>query len=695
MARITINGVSLDPGSAAAVTARINSGDASDSNYILVQTAAPLTADQKSELSKLGVVIQEYVSENTYLCGYKPSDLSEIRGLPFVTWAGVYMRGFKVRPSLRPPSANPAANIIATGPSPSASRNLQNVDVVLHGDVDAASAGLKKEIAAAARLSPKNLNMSRHKVRLQVQERYLDDLAAIDQVRQIEPVPGVKLFNNVARPIMDAHVVLNGTTYAGKGEIVAVNDTGFDKGSTSNVHAAFTGRVLKLYPLGRPGSADDPEGHGTHVCGSVLGDGNSASMGGSIQGTAPKAKLVVQSLLDSGGGLGGIPADLNDLFHPPFVNQKARVHTNSWGTTTPGLPYSQSSQEIDEFVWNNPECVICFAAGNSGTDGNSNGVVDSKSIGSEAAAKNCITVGASESNRPESKASWATYGAFPSQTFGPAPFPANPIHDDKPANKPEGMAAFSSRGATPEGRIKPDVVAPGTSILSTRSRNASAAPPPFFGVSSDPAFFFDSGTSMSTPLVAGCAAVLRETLVKNGTPKPDAALIKALLINGAVELAGQYTPSEAGASPNNSSGWGRVDLAGSVIIPGPNPNAGFGGGGPLKQGEESTVTINVPKPRGKQGAAAIGTFGVGPTLKVTLVWTDPPGAMLQNDLDLIVVAGGQERHGNMGTSKNFDRVNNVEQVLWNNIPPGKVKITVRAFHITQFPQSYWYVWRIS
>ena len=190
--------------------------------------------------------------------------------------------------------------------------------------------------------------------------------------------------------------------------------------------------------------------------------------------------------------------------------------------------------------------------------------------------------------------------------------------------------------------------------------------------------------------------MLRETLVKNGTPKPDAALIKALLINGAVELVGQYTPSEAGVSPNRNSGWGRVDLAGSVIIPGPNPNAGFGGGGPLKQGQSNTVTINIPKPNGKQSEAGVGTAGVGQTLKVTLVWTDPPGAMLQNDLDLIVTASnGTERHGNMGTGSGFDRTNNVEQVLWANIPPGATKITVRAFHITQFPQPYWYVWRIS
>lgn len=76
--------------------------------------------------------------------------------------------------------------------------------------------------------------------------------------------------------------------------------------------------------------------------------------------------------------------------------------------------------------------------------------------------------------------------------------------------------------------------------------------------------------------------------------------------------------------------------------------------------------------------------------------TDPPGAKLQNDLDLIVkAANGQERHGNVGTAKTFDRVNNVEQVVWHNIPPGDAKITVHAFHITKFPQPWAYAWRIG
>jgi hypothetical protein len=82
---------------------------------------------------------------------------------------------------------------------------------------------------------------------------------------------------------------------------------------------------------------------------------------------------------------------------------------------------------------------------------------------------------------------------------------------------------------------------------------------------------------------------------------------------------------------------------------------------------------------------------------MTLVWTDPSGAALQNDLDLIVRASdGEERHGNMGTQTElFDRVNNVEQIHWEHVPSGDLDIVIRAHRIMPgYPQSYAWVWRL-
>lgn len=679
MARITINGVTMDPlvQRAELAEAALIAEDASRSNYLLVQTDHVLSAEEKAQLAQLGAVIHEYVPENTYLCGYQPSDLDAVRDLPFVTWADVYLEGFKIAPSLRGEGLRPDISVLRA-PADAVAPGTRTVDVVFHEDVDPSSHEVRQRIAEAAGISPDDLRPARGKVRIEVPQESLAAFAAVDEVRQVEEVPERSLCNSVARPILHADLLVDGTPQQGEGQVVAVADTGFDLGSDADVHSAFTGRVAHLYALGRSATADDPHGHGTHVAGSVLGDATSAALGGAVQGTAPRATLVLQSLLDTQGGLGGIPDDLHDLFTPPYDDDGARVHTNSWGSTVPGLPYDSSAFEIDDMVWNNQDLVICFAAGNDGNDRDRDGSINLGDIGSEGSAKNCITIGASENDRP---GIGSTYGQLWSRDF-----PVNPIRDDRQADNPDGMAAFSSRGPTREGRIKPDVVGPGTSILSALSRAATSIPGDPFGASADPQFSFLSGTSMATPLVAGCVAVLRETLVNNGTPEPSAALIKAMLINGAVELPGQYTPSEAGPSPNNNSGFGRVDLARAVVLPEDDERAGFHEGGPLGQGEQEPMRIRIPEP---DGAAP-------PTFKVTLVWTDPPGAALQNDLDLVVRAiDGQERHGNMGTSSGFDRTNNVEQVLWDGIPAGDAEVVVRAHRITRFPQPYAVAWSIS
>jgi hypothetical protein len=400
-----------------------------------------------------------------------------------------------------------------------------------------------------------------------------------------------------------------------------------------------------------------------------LGDGTSAKLGISIQGTAPAAKLVLQSVLDSQGGLGGLPADLNDLFAGPYNDDGARVHSNSWGSTVGDGSYDAQASEVDDFVWNHRDLLICFAAGNEGKDANARGVIDAGSLTPPGTAKNCLTVGASENLRPDFN---LAYG----EGFG---FPANPIASDQVADNVEGMAAFSSRGSTQDGRCKPDVVAPGTAILSTRSRLANSAG---WGPSSDPLYFFEGGTSMATPLVAGCVAVVRVYLAKvHGINKPSAALLKALMVNGAQRMTGQYAPSEVGAVPDISEGFGRVNV-GEVVGP-TGVRQFWDEGKQLDTGEDETRKVTVAT--------------AGQSLKATLVWTDPAGAGLQNDLDLIVrAADGTERHGNVpATSASFDRVNNVEQVVWSEIPKGDVSIIVRANRITQATQSYALVVRVG
>ena len=677
MSKITINGVTVDPQAQgpALAAANLHAEDASDSDYILIQTRQPLDRAQKAELSNKGVAILEYVPEETYLCYFKQTNLNEIRALPYVAWANVYSRGFKVNPALADlPPGPPVRNLleIAAQPEGGLSRTPKVVDVVLHQNVDASA--VRDKIAAVARLDPEDIKVSGKKVRLTLPARRLEQLAKLDEVRHIEEVIPRKLHNNVARQIL--RVGLNnpgGATLEGDGQIVAVADTGFDKGSTANVHPAFQGRVAKLYALGRTNKANDPDGHGTHVAGSVLGDGTSATLSISVRGTAPKARLILQSVLDANGGLGGLPDDLHDLFTTPYQQDGARIHTNSWGSTLGDGRYDANASELDDFVWNHRDLVVCFAAGNEGTDRDADGQIDPTSVTPPGTAKNCITVGATENNRQDKS---LTYGEG-----WPNDFPADPIASDQVADKAEGMVAFSSRGPTRDQRIKPDVVAPGSFILSTRSRDTHSQG---WELSADPLYFFEGGTSMATPLVAGCAALVREHLIKQrNIATPSAALVKAMIINGAHDIVGQYIPSEASQLPNNAEGFGRVDIANTIGPLAPKESIDVRDeAAALDTGEEQRVIVAIP-----QGTSL---------LKVTLVWTDPPGETLQNDLDLIVrAANGNEQHGNAaGFSTAFDRVNNVEQVTWPGIPPGNAEVIVKAFRISQFPQPYAVVIRI-
>src|SRR4051794_29948546 len=150
MARITINGVTVDPQAKGPALAAPppRAKDASGSDYILIQTREPLTDQQRAKLESLGVVIHEYVPDDTYLAGFKGTDLRAIRALRFVTWADVYLREFKVPPALKPAGA-------LAGAERSPSRKMRRVDIVLHEDADPDT--VRDQIAAAARLNPDDI----------------------------------------------------------------------------------------------------------------------------------------------------------------------------------------------------------------------------------------------------------------------------------------------------------------------------------------------------------------------------------------------------------------------------------------------------------------------------------------------------------------------------------------------------------
>ncbi|RYC54719.1 hypothetical protein CHU98_g11487 [Xylaria longipes] len=187
---------------------------------------------------------------------------------------------------------------------------------------------------------------------------------------------------------------------------------------------------------------------------------------------------------------------------------------------------------------------LCWAAGNDGV-----GYLDQRELKilGEAYGKNYITVGATENDRPEPR-----YLRFTSHNGFPNNFPieGNSTHE---ARNPRLVAAFNSRGSRVHGRVKPDnvakpdIVAPGTYILYTKSCRINNRDYLNRAHPNNPKrWFYISGTSQATTLVGGCTAALREVLQSQGAQTSSAALIKALLVNSAEVLTGRikkYVPS--------------------------------------------------------------------------------------------------------------------------------------------------------
>jgi hypothetical protein len=363
--------------------------------------------------------------------------------------------------------------------------------------------------------------------------------------------------------------------------------------------------------------------------------------------------------------LAGIPADITTLFRDAYA-KGARIHSNSWGGGEPGV-YDSQSRQLDQFVWDRPTMCILVAAGNDGTDSDGNGVINLGSVTSPGTAKNCITVGASENLRHAFDDE--TYGAWWPRDYPAAPYKNAPMGDD-----PDQVVAFSSRGPTADGRIKPEIVAPGTWILSTKSTMLSTTANGWRRFPQSSKYFYMGGTSMATPLAAGAIAAIRQHLRRvRRIVSPSGALIKAVVIAGASRLP---NTAPAGVIVDDHQGFGRVDLAAVV-----NPPAGT----TLWLRQNTTVTT------GQSRRHDITVKTAGSPLRIVLAYSDYPGANLVNNLNLIVTSpDGTQRVGNQrqGGPLTFDTANNVEVVQVASASAGTWTVEVIGSNVPQGPQRY-------
>jgi len=604
------------------------------------------------------------------------------------------------------------------------------------------------------------------------QANQLAAVAQLPQTQEIESFSPRHMLNDLTRLRLaisaDTTVSTNYLQLTGTNIWVVLDDTGVDA-----THPDFAPVSSRLQGL-----TNDPDGHGTHVAGTIAGGGNQSStvtnfVPGSVtpatnlqfRGMAPQAGLYVQgvdmatgpfisdSYLQSNASyvLTAMAASNTALLTNFFINNL------SWGYQSaaydlPAASYDAATRNSQPGAPGEHGMLFVVAAGNgAGVPG---------SITSPGTAKNVITVGALDSPR------FITNSATIDGTMEPV-FE----HDTLRSNV---VADFSSAGNVADaldagGRFKPDVVAPGVFLVSTRAADYAdptaqsvliynefpgqsvspgqsmiyainimsgttnliiqvlpneLSPVPFsaslsnlliyydtndppasntlvtatneaglpvvtnllatnlavgtgyleiyspvslpwpvaydlrvYGMQTNtdytnyytvlsnqlntnlfPNYRFESGTSMSAGAVSGMLALVQQYLMESNGLDPSPALLKALLINGSrplnrqsdlnpapgINLEGYGLPNLSNSIPTNlSNGGGSNTAAGSLVIYDQSPTNA------LQTGEWHNYSVSLA-----------GNATNSP-LRVTLVWTDPPGNpaagfALVNNLDLVV-----------------------------------------------------------
>ena len=600
------------------------------SKYYIVQFNSPVTMEDYGNLREIGKIIS-YLPYNAYIIKLeKPMD--SIKNVPHVRWYGVYQPYFKVSPELYKEYLGYVGTESSKGNPTTIRTNYIPVSITLWTDKFMQIRDLRMSYGF----------MFGHKeiLRGYLPITKIPEIASIDNVLSIEKYVEPKLMDEKSVEIIGGAYPgwgawIHKHLLMGDGIIVAVADTGIDTGSGGIVHPDLKDRVIAFWSANGD-DAHDGYGHGTHVSGIIAGTAATGEKDADGYlyglGVAPHAHLVEEKIFDdSGNWLNPNPIELGVFAQ----TNGAIISSNSWGAAVNGA-YDSDSQIYDNLTRDsNPylngsqEMLYVFAAGNSGPN--------SQTVGSPGTGKNVLTVGANENDR-----------------FG---------------DNDQNIASFSSRGPAADGRLEPDVVAPGTWIASALSQDAN---PNWAWGDIDQWYEWCGGTSQATPHVSGSAAVFAQYYegIYGKTPSP--ALIKAALINSAVDLSGTDATQPI---PNNNEGWGMVYLPNIIDPP-------YG---------ESFIDQNVTLQTGESYTFNISVVDTLHPLKITMDYTDKEAAVnanptLVNDLNLIV----HSPNGKVYIGNNFsngwtqpgnatpDNLNNVENVYIQNPVVGNYTVEVYA-----------------
>lgn len=629
----------------------------------LVQCAGPIREDWLEEIKSRGAKPRGYLANNTLVAGMDAGVFSQVSRLSFISWSGLYQPYYKISPVLQ-------LRLVQGG---EVTALAQLYDARLLGPVLEALRTMPLEILAWGGDDWCGIVV----MRLPVEE--LREVAALPAVEWLDLYGAGTLPSLVGPGTGEVNVPDGrGTAHEGRSsvasttgfpETVAVSDTGLEYPSSNALPAWLAGRVVERVSM-RGGGDPWLPGHGTATTMVLLA-------GDTLDEQQPEVKPIRVILYATGYGLGipQLPVSMYSLLEDTYT-RGARVFLG--GSVPEGgeslVRYGTYSFQRDAFAWRRPDMLIVEPAGNEGTDADGDGRVDAGSLLGGSCAKNVIGVGGCEGGKDPGDDN-PTYSEL-DESF-PGRFSALPLGKDASVGDTRGIAAFSSRGPTDDGRIKPDLVAPATGIPvpTPLSEEGSSTTVQWREGTLTWAF----GTSLAAAILAGEAALLRGAVRTRIGKEPSAALIRALLVNGAEDLyPGQYGEEspEVPRAPNPVEGWGRPD--GSWT------------------GNRSSWLRLVDDVRGLRGGdTRIYRVEVRSMseLRVTLAWTDYPSLpqsrmRLVNDLDLRVIGPDGESYYPNGR-RSRDPLNNTERVVIDvSGRPGKYTVEVKAWNVPLAPQPY-------
>ncbi|WP_031526980.1 S8 family serine peptidase [Dyadobacter crusticola] len=456
---------------------------------------------------------------------------------------------------------------------------------------------------------------SYQQLEVRIPETSIRSLAAFPWVQYLAPVPAEsEMLNDKSTASTKANVLgstaLLGYQLTGEGVVVGLGDD-----SNPMLHPDIGRRVISYDML-------DNTWHGIHVGGTVAGSG---LLNEKYKGYASQSKIVLRRRTN-------ILIDAPQLARDYGMVVTSNTYGSSIGCGLFGA-YRYDSPFLDQQAFELPHLQHVFAAGNSGLETNCQvspsgfGTV----LGGYQSAKNVLTVGMTQAN-----------GII------------NPT---------------SSKGPVEDGRIKPEVTAPGSAISSTVPGNTYQSA---------------SGTSMATPAVTGGAALLYQRYRQlNQEQNPKNALIKALITNGAAD---QGLPG-----PDYTYGFGLMNLLRSVTM----LDKGHFFSGTVAHSARNTHQIVVPANTAK--------------VKVLIYWNDPApsvlagGSALVNNLDLSVIRPDNTialpqfpsaADPTAAATSGIDSVNNIEQIVLDAPVAGTYTVEVAATRIPQGVQEYFIVYDI-